>query len=227
MVRFTATLMTMAKASGESVRRIAGAAALVVLLSGCGVADGLDRLQETIDETLDETEPPPAPTTGTAADSSPRNEWAEYASETGYFTVDLPAEPEYVEVEQDGLTIGGWSTKAESNGYGIGEYLLEPGITYDIDVGMIGAVERVIDEIEVQLSRSATYEIVDQSSNVLDGHEGVRFVAAVAVEDDDYATVHGAVYETDETVVLLTMIDIDGDDTADAERFINSLQLSP
>lgn len=216
----------MAKASGESVRRIAGAAALVVLLSGCGVADGLDRLQETIDETLEETEQS-APATGTAAGSSPRNEWAEYASETGYFTVDLPAEPEYVEVEQDGVIIGGWSTEAESNGYGIGEYLLEPGITYDLDVGVIGAVERVVDEIEVQLGRSATYEIVDQSSDVLDGYEGVRFVAAVAVEDDDHATVHGAVYETDESVVLLTMIDIAGDDTADAERFINSLRLSP
>ncbi len=199
----------------------------VVLLPGCGVTDGLDRFQETIDETLDEPEPLSTPAVGTAVDDSLGTKWTEYAAESGIYSVDLPAEPEYEGLELDGLPVGGWLVESKSDGFGIGEYDVGFGKSYDLDLGVIRAIEAAVSSIEEQFGRSATYDVVEQRFETRDGHEGVRFVAAVALVNKPYATVHGAVYNADGTVVFVTMTDTDSDNPADAERFIDSLELSP
>lgn len=217
----------MAKASAGRLRPVAGLVVLVVLLPGCGVSGGLDRFQETIDETIDEPDPLSTPAVGTAVDDSADMEWSEYADETGIFTVDFPAEPEYVRLELDGEAVGGWSVESESGDYGIGGHDVGFGKSYDLDLGVMSAIEGVVASIEEQFGRSATYQMVEQRPDYRDGHEGVRFVATVALAGDPYATIHGAVYNADGTVVFLTMSDTDSDNPADAERFIDSLELSP
>lgn len=202
------------------------AVAVVAVAAGCGVSDGLDRLQETIDETFEES-PSTSDSGVTATFDVTEPQWAEYANETGLFTVELPDEPDYEAIEQEGVTINTWSAESESDSYGVGEYFLEPGQTYDFDAGVIGAVDGVVNSIEDQLGRPAGFELVDQYPEVRDGYVGVRFVATVAVEGAPFATVNGAAYDTGGLLVLLTMIDLDGDNADGAQRFIESLNFAP
>lgn len=202
------------------------AVAVLTVAAGCGVSDGLDRLQETIDETFEESQSTPdSGVTATSEVAEPQ--WAQYANETGLFTVELPDEPEYEAIEQEGATINTWSAESEADTYGVGEYFLEPGQAYDFDAGVIGAVDGVVNSIEDQLGQPAGFEIVDQYPEVRDGHVGVRFVATVAVEGSPFATVNGAAYDTGGVLVLLTMVDRDSDNAAGAQRFIESLNFAP
>lgn len=199
--------------------------AVVTAVAGCGVSDGLDRLQETIDESIEDSQS--ATNSATTANSDVAEpQWAEYASESGLFTVELPNEPEYMALDQDGVTINAWSAESEADSYGVGEYLLEPGDTYDFDAGVVGAVEEVVESVEEQLGQSAGFDMVDQYPEVRSGHVGVRFIATVLVEDNPYATVNGAVYDTGNLLVFLTMIDLDSDNADGAMRFIESLDLA-
>lgn len=220
-------MVCMAKASAGRLRLMAGLVVLVALLPGCGVTDGLDRFQETIEESLQEREPLSTPAVGAAVDESPDAEWAEYADETGTFAIDFPTEPEYVGFERDGVAVRGWSVEWQSDGYGISEFDVGFGKSYDFDRGVIIALDGVVASVEEQLGKAATYDMVEQRPHTRDGYDGVHFVATVATADDPYATVHGAVYNAGGTVVLLTVTDGDSDNTAHAERFIDSLELSP
>lgn len=199
--------------------------ALLAVTAGCGVADGMDRLQETIDESLEDSSSSGSDVTDASDDAEPQ--WVEYANETGLFTVELPAEPEYLAIEQNDVTINFWSAVSQDDSYGIGEYVLEPGVTYDFETGVIGAVDEVVNSIEEQLDRPAGSTMVDEFPEIRGGHVGVRFVADVTVDDEPYGTVNGAVYDTGDLLVLLTMIDLDGDDGDGARRFIDSLDFTP
>ncbi len=201
------------------------AVSVLAAASGCGVSDGLDRLQETVDESLEESEP-----TSTLARSGSESDaddgWAEYTDEAGLFTVDLPSAPEYLETEQDGLTIVGWSSESNADGYGLSHFEIGPDLIYDFDIGVRGTVEGTVDSIGRQLGQPSTYEMVDQRSDRRNGHGGVRFTATVDVDEEPYATIRGAVYDTGDMIVLLTAVDTDSDNDAEAERFLDSLQLS-
>ncbi|MDH5520601.1 MAG: hypothetical protein OEZ14_08715, partial [Acidimicrobiia bacterium] len=226
----------MAKASGVAPLVVACLGIVGLLLASCGASDGLDRLQETVDATIEASEstsnPDAAIAAGTEpgaetadessdeADGQPSDEplsesaggssnesveqWADYASETGLLTAEIPDEPGYIEVEANGPTISGWSSEPEPDGYEITEFELAPGMPYDLDLGVIGTVAGAVDSIQEQIGQAATYEITEQIPDVRDGHEGVRFAAAVSVDDGPFGTIHGAVYNTGDTVVLLT-----------------------
>lgn len=198
---------------------------MLIVATGCGVKDGLDRLEETIDESFEDSQATSeAAVTSTSVVTAPR--WAAYANQTGLFTVELPNEPEYVASDVDDESIDTWSVESEADSYRVSEYLLEPGVTYDFDAGVVDAVTEVVGGVEDELGQLGRFEIVDQRPEVRNSHVGVRFVATVAVDGRPYATVNGAMYDTGGILVLLTMVDVDSDNAQGAQRFVESLNFA-
>lgn len=219
-------MMNMAKAGGGSLRAIQCVAMLVLLLAGCGVPDGINRLQETVDESFENADGLPTPASG-VANTQAGDRWAEYADETGLYTIDFPEEPEFIRVEDGGEAVRGWMSRSESNDYQISELDIGFGMTYDFAAGVSGTINGAVKAIEEKVGRSATSEMISESPDSRYGFEGVGFVATVSVEGDPHATVHGAIYNTGDRVLLLRMIDVGNDDKADAERFLRSLDFVP
>lgn len=219
-------MVNMGKAGGWSLRAAQCVAILVLLLVGCGVPDGIERLQETVDESFENQEGLSTPASGVAITPAD-DRWTEYANETGLYTIDFPAEPEFAGVEDDGEIIRGWVSRSEFDDYQINELDTGFGMTYDIAAGVSGTIEGAVKAIEERLGRSATSEMISETPDDHHGFEGVGFVARVHVEGDPYATVHGAVYNTGDRALLLRVIDVGSDDQADAKRFLQSLDFLP
>lgn len=220
----------MAKASAKRLGAAACAAVLLSIQTGCGVADGLDRLEETVDESLDDSEltsPDDAVDVDgeTTGDGSSAAEWLDYADPDGVYSVDFPRQPEASEVEQDGVTFRTWSIQVNADALDIMEFRLKPGTEYDFDLGVTGAADEAVDALQQQLDGTVTYEISDQSSTFIGTYDGVRFIASVLEDGQAYATLHSAIYDIDRTIVVLSALDTESDNPTTAERFIDSFRL--
>ncbi len=224
----------MVKASTAARRAVTILFVPLLMASGCGVADGLDRLQETIDESIEDAGAPADVGADSDADvdfdtdvDADADGWADYTSASGLYSIDFPTEPEYTEGEQDGLTLGVWTAEQNLDVLGITEFEVGPGETFDFERAAVGALEGSAAVIEQQSSGAVTYDIVSEESVDLDDNPGVRFEGVLEVDGDPIATFHGTAYRVGDTVISASMLDVDDDDRDDAERFLGSLRLLP
>jgi hypothetical protein len=148
--------------------------------------------------------------------------WETHVDGTGAWSVETPVAMESMTQSAQGLDVTIDSAEVDEDFFALATTVIPAGTPVDLDGAVDGATSSAMASVEAQLGTSAEMGEVQVETGDIGGVETRRYSTTIDA-DGQTAVLMGVVLVDDTLLVQAMAIDVDDDDTEDAERFIDSL----